>query len=73
MSDPKVVSPRLTKDLGFSTATVPSNLYYSPEQFELERERIFAAPGSKWGASSRFRIPAISLSRTSSCSVPRSS
>jgi glycine betaine catabolism A len=47
--DPNVLSPNLTKNLGFSTATVPSNLYYSAEQFELERERIFRRAWLKVG------------------------
>ena len=49
MLDPNVLSPSLTKNLGFSTATVPSNLYYSAEQFELERERIFRRAWLKVG------------------------
>lgn len=49
MLDPNVMSPSLTKNLGFSTATVPSNLYYSAEQFELERERIFRRAWLKVG------------------------
>jgi len=49
MTDPNVVTPNLTKTLGFSTAPVPSNLYYSAEQFELERERIFRRAWLKIG------------------------